>query len=74
MRELVEIPESISEKKLIEEHNLIVKSQSDCEVILALYLKYGNTFYNLLNSEHACVIIDIEKNINTFFYFIFCFR
>jgi asparagine synthetase B (glutamine-hydrolysing) len=48
-------------KSLIIEHNLITKSHSDCEVILHLYLKYGNEFYNLLNSEHACAIIDIDK-------------
>lgn len=50
-------------KELIKEHDLPVKTHSDCEVILWLYVKYGfEKMINLLNGEFAIDLIDIKKD------------
>jgi asparagine synthase (glutamine-hydrolysing) len=49
-------------EELIKEHELPVKSHSDCEVILHLYLKYGvQKTIDLLNGEFAVFIFDLLK-------------
>lgn len=49
-------------KELIQEHSLPVKTHSDCEVILWLYLKFGfSKTVSLLNGEFAIDLIDIKK-------------
>ena len=48
-------------KELIKEHDLPVKTKSDCEVILWLYLKYGaREIFNLLSGEFALFIVDFD--------------
>lgn len=37
------------------------KSQSDCEVLLPLYQKYGTDMFNLLDAEFVTVIYDAKK-------------
>lgn len=52
--------------ELIQEHQLPVKTGSDCEVILWLYIKYGiQKTLDLMNGEFAIFIIDIKKNDNS---------
>ena len=49
-------------KELIQDHELPVKGNSDCEVILWLYIKYGfKKMIELINGEFAIDIIDIKK-------------
>jgi len=49
-------------KKLMDEHNLILHSGSDCEVVAQLYIKYGfKKTINLLDGEWACIIIEIDN-------------
>jgi len=49
-------------KDLIREHKLNCKSQSDCEVILHLYRKYGfEKTMELLRGEYALVLIDLTN-------------
>jgi asparagine synthase (glutamine-hydrolysing) len=53
-------------KNLINEHNLnsVYKSESDCEVILHLYNKYGiEETCKLLDGEFAFVLYDSNKNV-----------
>ena len=51
-------------KKEIDEYTF--KSDSDCEVLLALYLKYKNlNFVKRLNGEFAFAVYDIKHNIIT---------
>jgi asparagine synthase (glutamine-hydrolysing) len=53
-------------KELITEHNLtdVYKSESDCEVILHLYNKYGiEETCKLLDGEFAFVLYDSNKNV-----------
>lgn len=38
-------------------------TQSDCEVILALYRKYGKNFLEKLNGIFAFALYDLEKNV-----------
>jgi len=39
-------------------------SNSDCEVLIPLYLKYGMNFIDRIDSEYALAIFDIEKDNN----------
>ncbi len=48
-------------KTLKAQHNLITKSDSDTEVILALYNMYGDAAFDLLDGEFAIVIYDPEE-------------
>lgn len=53
-------------KELIKEHDLPVKTHSDCEVILWLYIKYGfKKMLELINGEFAIDVIDIKKKEKT---------
>ncbi len=38
------------------------KSESDCEVLLPMYKKYGVEMFAKLDAEYACIIYDAEKN------------
>ncbi len=37
-------------------------SESDCEVLLPLYEKYGVNMFRMLDAEYACIIYDGEKD------------
>ena len=51
-------------RELSEENSFNLKSSSDCEIILHLYLKYGiETTVDLLDGVFAFIIYDIKKNI-----------
>ena len=54
-------------KELIKEINYTPKTNSDCEIILQLYIKYGiKQTLNVLDGEFAFAILDL--NINKIFY------
>lgn len=38
------------------------KSDSDCEILLPLYKKYGTDMFAMLDAEFACIIYDKNKN------------
>lgn len=38
------------------------KSESDCEILLPLYEKYGVDMFAMLDAEYACIIYDAKKN------------
>ncbi|MBT5407065.1 MAG: asparagine synthase (glutamine-hydrolyzing) [Gammaproteobacteria bacterium] len=46
-------------KELIKDHNLIVKTESDTEVVLEMYRKYGSDALKYLNGMFSFVIHDI---------------
>lgn len=48
-------------KELIIEENLKCKTQSDTEVIIRLYLKYGYDFLNKLNGMFSFVLYDMKS-------------
>jgi asparagine synthase (glutamine-hydrolysing) len=48
-------------KELIRDHELVVNTQSDCEVILAMYAKYGVKCLEYLDGEFAFILYDISK-------------
>lgn len=53
-------------KELTKEHDLPVRTTSDCEVIIWLYIKYGfKKMVELLNGEFAIDIMDVKKKDNT---------
>lgn len=55
--------EIYNHKKLIEDNKFPVQSQSDCEVILWMYEKYGfEKTVQMLDSESVMVLYDAEKN------------
>ncbi len=37
-------------------------SESDCEILLPLYEKYGTEMFKMLDAEYACIIYDKEKD------------
>jgi asparagine synthase (glutamine-hydrolyzing) len=47
-------------KTLEDEYNF--KSESDCEVLLPLYKKYGTDMFRMLDAEYALIIWDSEKH------------
>lgn len=50
-------------KQLNQEHQFSNPTQSDCEVILPLYLKYGfETAMKKLDAEFTCVMLDQRQN------------
>lgn len=55
-------------KEIIIEEKLICKTKSDSEIIIRLYLKYGENFLNKLNGMFSFCIYDIQKK------FFFCAR
>jgi asparagine synthase (glutamine-hydrolysing) len=50
-------------KELIAKYNLNVTTQSDCEVILAMYYLFGEDFINYLDGEFAFIMVDTAKQI-----------
>lgn len=38
------------------------RSDSDCEILLPLYEKYGVDMFRMLDAEYACIIYDAERN------------
>lgn len=60
--------EIFNHKELITEHNLEVKSKSDCEVIWLLYIKYGfKKCIQLLRWEFACVLYETWNEWETIY-------
>ena len=47
-------------KELEKEYTFV--SESDCEILLPLYEKYGYGMFAMLDAEYACIIYDGEKN------------
>jgi asparagine synthase (glutamine-hydrolysing) len=45
-------------KNELEEEGYKFKSDSDCEILLPLYEKYGLEMFKMLDAEYACVIYD----------------
>ena len=41
------------------------KSNSDCEVLIPLYLKYGMEFIDILDAEYAFAIFDFTKDVES---------
>ena len=37
-------------------------SDSDCEILLPMYEKYGNEMFAMLDAEYACIIYDAKKD------------
>ena len=51
-------------KQLIQDHSIIMNTQSDCEVIIHMYKLYGIEYtLNVLDGEFAFILYD--KNTNT---------
>jgi asparagine synthase (glutamine-hydrolysing) len=49
-------------KQLAEEHNITTSSDSDCEIIMHLYMKYGfQKTIEMLDGVFACILVDIDK-------------
>ena len=48
-------------KKELEEDGYVFQSDSDCEIILPLYEKYGLKMFEMLDAEYACVIYDEKR-------------
>ena len=49
------------EKKLLEQEGYVFASDSDCEILLPMYEKYGVELFARLDAEFACVIYDGKK-------------
>ncbi|MDD6037564.1 MAG: asparagine synthase B [bacterium] len=49
-------------KKELEQEGYAFQSDSDCEILLPLYEKYGTSMFEKLDAEYACVIFDAKKN------------
>lgn len=49
-------------KKELEKEGCTFNSDSDCELLLPLYEKYGASLFSHLDSEFACVIYDGTRN------------
>lgn len=49
-------------RKELEAEGYAFRSDSDCEIILPLYEKYGTGMFNHLDSEYAMVIYDAKKD------------
>ena len=48
-------------KQLIQEHDMLVTTDSDCEVIIHLYIKYGFDYIlNMLDGVFAFVLVDLR--------------
>jgi len=57
--------EIYNHRELRQQHaaDYLFKTESDCEVILPLYEKFGADFLNLLNGIFAFVLFDAAKNV-----------
>ncbi len=49
------------EKELLEKEGYTFVSDSDCEIILPMYEKYGLELFKRLDAEFACIIYDKER-------------
>lgn len=49
-------------KDELEKNSYTFVSQSDCEILLPLYEKYGLDMFKKLDAEYACIIYDAKKN------------
>lgn len=49
-------------KSELEKSGYTFISQSDCEILLPLYEKYGLDMFKKLDAEYACIIYDAKKN------------
>ena len=49
-------------KEELEKDGYTFISQSDCEILLPLYEKYGLDMFKKLDAEYACIIYDAKKN------------
>ena len=49
-------------KDELEKNGYTFVSQSDCEILLPLYEKYGLDMFKKLDAEYACIIYDAKKN------------
>lgn len=47
-------------KELENEYSFV--SDSDCEILLPMYEKYGNEMFAMLDAEYACIIYDAKKD------------
>lgn len=47
-------------KELEDEYSFV--SDSDCEILLPMYEKYGNEMFAMLDAEYACIIYDAKKD------------
>lgn len=50
-------------KSELEKSGYTFISQSDCEILLPLYEKYGLDMFKKLDAEYACIIYDAKKTI-----------
>lgn len=50
------------EKEILEKEGYIFKSDSDCEILLPMYEKYGTEMFKRLDAEFACVIYDAKAD------------
>ena len=48
-------------KKQLIKDGYSFESESDCEILLPLYEKYGTSMFKMLDAEYACVIYDNIK-------------
>lgn len=49
-------------KEELEKEGYIFQSDSDCEILLPLYDKYGYDMFSKLDAEYACILYDAKKN------------
>ncbi len=47
-------------RELEKEYSFV--SDSDCEILLPMYEKYGNEMFAMLDAEYACIIYDAKKD------------
>jgi len=56
--------EIYNHRKLREENNFKTNSESDCEIVLHMYTKYGfKKTIESLDGVFACVLLDLNKNV-----------
>ena len=55
-------------KELIHQHEMLVTTDSDCEVIIHLYIKYGIDYIlNMLDGVFAFVLVDLRHDVPKMF-------
>jgi len=59
---LVANGEIFNYKQLIEKYNFTMKTQSDCEIILHLYDKFGTSGFKELDGEYAFILFNCDNN------------
>jgi asparagine synthase (glutamine-hydrolysing) len=53
--------EIFNHHELVKKYDLKLKTHSDCEVILHLYRKFGESFVNMLDGDFAFILFDSKK-------------